>query len=239
MQFDLSKLLFFDVETVPQHGDLSSLPKEQRKLWDFYYETFKERVTDKSRLSGLDLDTESYKKEVYRQTAALFPEFGKVCCISLAFIQKDGKIKMESFYGGDNEIKILEEVRTIFNRVNNLSFNICGHNIKNFDVPFLSKRYIINGLNPPESFPKWNTKPWETSIIDTKEIWNSGSLRGLSSLDTVCTFLEIDSPKTGDVKGDNVYHYFWELSEFEKIKDYCEKDVKSLVDIIVKLNNLK
>ena len=118
------------------------------------------------------------------------------------------------------------------------SFNLCGQNIKNFDVPFLGKRYLINGLNPPDSFPKHNTKPWELALIDTKEIWGFGNLRGLSSLDLICHKMEIKSPKTGDVKGDNVYESYW-MGKVAEIKNYCEKDVQSLVDIITKLNNLK
>ncbi len=54
----------------------------------------------------------------------------------------------------------------------------------------------------------------------------------------MCTVLDIDSPKNGDVKGDNVTTNYW-AGNHEEIKEYCEKDVKALVDIITKLNNLK
>ena len=142
-----NKILFFDVETVSQYKNLSDLPVADRKYWDFYYETFKERVTNKSKLPNVE--DETYKEEVYRQTASLFPEFGKVCCISVAFVTKDGKTKIDSFYG-ENEYEILDKARNVFNKVNGLSFNLCGQNIKNSDVPFLGKRYLINGLNPPD-----------------------------------------------------------------------------------------
>ena len=60
----------------------------------------------------------------------------------------------------------------------------------------------------------------------------------IGSLDLMCTVLNIDSPKNGDVKGGNVTTNYWE-GNHEEIKEYCEKDVKALVDIITKLNNLK
>jgi hypothetical protein len=50
--------------------------------------------------------------------------------------------------------------------------------------------------------------------------------------------LKIDSPKNGNVKGDNVNINFWN-NNHEEIKEYCEKDVKALIDIIVKFNKLK
>jgi len=242
MQFNIEKLLFFDVETVSQYKDLDELPKEQLKLWKSYYDNFKERVTDKSKLSNTDKDFSvetdtKNKKEVYRQTAALFPEFGKVACVSLGFVMKDNKTKFESFYGVD-EIDILKKVRDIFNKIDSMDFDLCGQNIKNFDIPFLAKRYVINGLKIPTIFPKHDTKPWEMKVLDTKEIWSFGGKYGLSSLDLICSSLKIDSPKNGNVKGDNVNINFWN-NNHEEIKEYCEKDVKALIDIIVKFNKLK
>lgn len=234
MQFNIEKLLFFDVETVSQYQDLDDLPKEELKLWESYYDNFKERVTDKSKLPNPPSNLT--KKEVYRQTAALFPEFGKVACVSLGFVMKGGKTKFESFYGKD-ELEILKKVRDVFNKVDSMDFQLCGQNIKNFDIPFLAKRFVINGLKVPTIFPKHDTKPWELKVLDTKEIWSFGGKYGLSSLDLICMSLNIESPKNGDVKGNNVNSNFW-VDNHEKIKDYCERDVKSLIDIITKLNKL-
>jgi len=235
MQFNIEKLLFFDVETVSQYQDLDELPEEELKLWISYYDNFKERVTDKSKLPSPP--SHLTKKEVYIQTAALFPEFGKVACVSLGFVTKDGKSKIQSFFG-KNELEILKEVRSIFNKVEPLDFSLCGQNIKNFDIPFLGKRFLINGLKPPKIFPNYDTKPWEMKVLDTKEIWSFGGKYGLSSLDLICSSLEIESPKNGLVKGSNVNTNFW-VDNHEEIKDYCEKDVKSVIDIIQKINLLK
>jgi hypothetical protein len=235
MQFNIEKLLFFDVETVSQYKDLDELPKQELKLWESYYDNFKERVTDKSKLHSVE--SHLNKKEVYRQTAAFFPEFGKVACVSLGFVTKGGKTKFESFYGKD-EVDILKKVRDVFNKVDTLDFSLCGQNIKGFDIPFLGKRFFINGLRPPNIFPSHDTKPWEMKVLDTKDVWSFGSKWGLSSLDLICSVLKVDSPKNGDVKGDNVNTNFW-VDNHEEIKEYCEKDVKALIDIITKFNSLK
>lgn len=239
MGFKIDKLLFFDIETVSQYEELKELPEEKQKIWYSYKTNMEKRVTDPSRLPTVKNVDDSYEywQEVYRQTAAFFPEFGKIACISMAFVNKDGKVKFESFYGED-EVDILKQTRNVFNKVDGLGFELCGHNIKGFDIPFMGKRYFINGLKPPKMFPSHDTKPWELKLVDTKDVWQFGNNWSLGSLDLVCSVLDVESPKNGDVKGDSVTTNFWE-GKHEEIKEYCEKDVNALVDIIKKLNDLE
>lgn len=237
MQFKLDKLLFFDIETVSQYEDLYDMPEDKLKMWESYYDSFRKRVTDESRVNEAEGNEKDINREVYRQTAAFFPEFGKVACVSMAFVTKGGKVKFESFYGED-ELYILTETRKVFDKIEPLGFELCGQSIKLFDIPFLGKRYFINGMKPPKLFPTHDTKPWDLRVLDTKEVWQFGNNWSLGSLDLMCSVLEIDSPKNGDVKGDNVTTNYW-AGNHEEIKEYCERDVKALVDIITKLNNLK
>lgn len=236
MQFNLEKLLFFDIESVSQYESLYDMPDGKLKMWETYYDSFRKRVTDESRIDPDAMTESEIHDEVYRQTAAFFPEFGKVACVSMAFVTKNGKVKYESFYG-DDEVHILKELRRVFDKVESMGFELCGQNIKNFDIPFLGKRFYINGLTPPLLFPTHNTKPWELRVLDTKDVWQFGNNWSLASLDLICSVLEIDSPKDGDVRGDSVTTSYWE-GKHEEIKEYCERDVKALVDIITKLNNL-
>jgi hypothetical protein len=236
MQFKVDKLLFFDIETVSQYKDLYDLPERDFQMWMRYYNSFRKRVTEESKIK-LDMGDKEIFQEVYRQTAAFFPEFGKVACVSMAFVTKDGEVRYESFYGED-EMEILLNTRKVFDKVASLDFDLCGQSIKMFDIPFLGKRFFINGLKTPKIFPTHDTKPWEIKVVDTKEVWQFGNNWSLSSLDLVCSALDIDSPKNGDVKGDSVTTGYWE-GKHEEIKEYCERDVKALVDIITKINDLK
>ena len=237
MQFKVDKLLFFDIETVSQYKDLYDMPEDKLKMWESYYDSFRKRVTDESKINEAEGDEKDINKEVYRQTAAFFPEFGKVACVSMAFVTKSGEVRFESFYGED-ELHILTETRKVFDKIEPLGFDLCGQSIKMFDIPFLGKRFFINGMKPPKLFPTHDTKPWDLRVLDTKEVWQFGNNWSLGSLDLMCSVLEIDSPKNGDVKGDNVTTNYWD-GNHEEIKEYCERDVKALVDIITKLNNLK
>jgi len=237
MQFKVDKLLFFDIESVSQYEDLYDMPEDKLKMWESYYDSFRKKVTDETRIDSESMSLKEIHQEVYRQTAAFFPEFGKVACVSMAFVTKGGEIKFESFYGED-EIHILSETKKIFDKIEPLGFDLCGQSIKIFDIPFLGKRFFINGMKPPKLFPTHETKPWDLRVVDTKEVWQFGNNWSLSSLDLICSSLDIESPKNGEVKGDNVTTNYWE-GKHEEIKKYCERDVKALVDIITKLNNLK
>lgn len=237
MQFKLDKLLFFDIESVSQYEDLYDMTEDKLKMWESYYDSFRKKVTDESRIDSEIMSKKDIQREVYRQTAAFFPEYGKVACVSMAFVTKEGEVRFESFYGED-ELHILTEVRKIFNKIEPLGFDLCGQSIKVFDIPFLGKRFFINGMKPPKLFPTHETKPWDLRVVDTKEVWQFGNNWSLGSLDLICSSLNIESPKNGDVKGDSVTTNYWE-GNHEEIKEYCERDVKALVDIITKLNNLK
>jgi hypothetical protein len=103
----------------------------------------------------------------------------------------------------------------------------------------LAKRMIINGLMPPSILPSYDTKPWEIKAIDTKEIWQYGAYTSIGSLDLLCSTIRIDTPKNGEVVGENVHKEYWEKQNLEGIKEYCEKDVDVLIHIVKKLKDLK
>jgi hypothetical protein len=103
----------------------------------------------------------------------------------------------------------------------------------------LAKRMIINGLMPPPILPSYDTKPWEIKAIDTKEIWQYGAYTSIGSLDLLCSSMDIPTPKSGGISGENVHNEYWEKENLDGISKYCEKDVDVLVQIIKKLKELK
>ena len=124
-----------------------------------------------------------------------------------------------------------------------LGFLICGHNIKNFDLPYIAKRMVVNNIKVPTIIPNYKIKPWESRVLDTKEIWNFNSYRGLSSLELVCAVLKVPNPKDNEVNGANLHSFYWNGGDdnmedkMKKIKKYCEEDVKSLIKFVQKINN--
>jgi len=227
-----NKLLFLDIETAGTYATLEDMEQNNETLFQLWDNTgdsyFRRHYVEDARLSS---------SELFKKYSALLPEFGRVVCISVGFLLKDGEKKLQSFSKG-SEKDILIEMEKLLVRVNNLDFTLCGHNIKSFDLPYLGKRMLINGINPPSLLPSHDTKPWEIKALDTKEMWNFGSFKGLSSLHLVCTLLGVDSPKLGEVKGSNIHKSFYIDNNINEITEYCERDVDSLIEIVSKVKNL-
>ena len=228
----ITKILFLDIETVGGCPDLESCERfspEIAEQFNKYFDWFLKRFPE---------DNESSKDDVFKKRSALVPEFAKIICVSMAFVMENGEVKKQTF-SGDNEKELLTQVRTLLDRCHNLDFYLCGHNLKNFDIPMLAKRMIINGILPSKLLPSYDTKPWEVKAIDTKEIWQYGSYTSIGSLDLVCSTMGIPTPKDGEVTGDKVHHAYWIEQKLQQISEYCEKDVQVLIEFIKKLKELK
>jgi predicted PolB exonuclease-like 3'-5' exonuclease len=228
----ITKILFLDIETVgacPNYESCERFSPEIADQFSKYLDWFLKRFPE---------DTGLTKDEIFTKRAALVPEFAKIVCVSVAFVLENGETKKQSFVG-DDEKKLLKEVRTLLDRCEKLGFYLCGHNLKNFDIPMLAKRMIINGIRPSKILPSYDTKPWEIKAIDTKEIWQYGSYTSIGSLDLLCSCLNIPTPKDGEITGANVHSAYWEEQKIKEIAEYCEKDVEVLVDAIMKLKSLE
>jgi len=228
----ITKLAFFDLETASSHSSLDSLQKENPKmaeLWSKRCEYLRSKFEENKELTD---------EELYENKAALHPEFNRIVCASfgrMTFVDGNPAMVIKS-YNSPNEIENLDGISKVFTKFNNFKF--CGHNIKRFDVPVMCKRLIINNLELPQYLKIHNMKPWEMPFVDTSELWSFGAWQeGFASLDLLSASLGIDSPKD-DIKGEDVTRVFWKEEDHNRIKEYCEKDVYTLAQIVLKLSNL-
>ena len=231
----ITKILFLDIETVGRCPDYDSCEKfspEIAEQFDKYFDWFQKRFPEDA---SVDIDPKNF---MFKRRAALVPEFAKIVCVSMAFVMENGEVKRQTF-SGDDEKELLSQVRNLLDRCHKLDFYLCGHNLKNFDIPMLAKRMIINGILPSKILPSYDTKPWEVKAIDTKEIWQYGAYTSIGSLDLVCSTMGIETPKDGEVTGENVHNVYWVEQKLTQISEYCEKDVDVLIQFIKKLKELK
>ena len=238
----LTKILFLDIETVGGCKNLKECEKNNPSVYnqfiknfDWFIKRFPEDEQDSLRGDGVSY---KIKNDCFVKRAALVPEFAKIVCVSVAFVTDKDEIKIQSF-SGDDEKQLLKDCQKLLERCGKLDFYLCGHNLKNFDIPMLAKRMIINGIMPPSILPSYDTKPWEIKAIDTKEIWQYGAYTSIGSLDLLCSTMNIPTPKEGEVSGENVHSAYWEENKLKEITEYCERDVTVLIDIIKKFKNLE
>ncbi len=233
----LESLLFIDIETVPQKATYEELS-----------ETWKQQWKNKMKRNLSEADQESEASVLYQERAGIYPEFGKIIAIGVGAFEKPSKLKV-SVWGTCNEKKLLEQFLTIFQkRINKKWTNwntsngkllkdalyIVGHNIREFDIPYLGRRLLVHGLPLPGPLQLLGTKPWENAhLLDLMQLWSFGDKRNFIKLDLLALTLGLTSPKS-DMDGSMVAQKYYE-GKHDEILNYCAQDVVILAKILLRL----
>ena len=217
----LNKILFLDIETVPQVPNFSVLDDKTKQLYS-------------QKTKFLQKDNTITPDELYER-AGIYAEFGKIICISVGYIHEGNlgeQIRLKSFSNEEEEILLKEFVKLL---EENQQFSIlCGHNAKEFDFPYICRRLLIHGITLPNVLDIAGKKPWEISHLDTMELWKFGDYKAYTSLALLCHIFQIPTPKD-DISGEDVARVYYEEKNLERIKVYCEKDVVALIQLLRKM----
>lgn len=217
----LENLILIDIETVSEVNSFDQLDADYKSFWE-----------RKARFFRLEETIE----ESYVNRAALYAEFGKIVCISVAYFmpEKSGGfgLRMKSFCG-DNEQAILNSFVELVNTYyKHHKYVFAGHNIKEFDIPFLCRRMMINGINLPHKFAILANKPRNFSMLDTFQIWKFGEMRNFSSLKLLTKAMGISYPND-PIDGSDLNDLYWKDKNFEKICQHCQNDLISTAQLLL------
>ena len=233
-QNELQKIMFLDIETVPLTSDYSELPGELSHLWQDKFSILQKRMPEK-------YNEDTTAAEAFNTSAGIYSEFGKIVCISVGFIHFQGNemnFRTKSFSGKDEKLLLSNFLELINKFCVTKEQTLCGHNIKEFDIPFICRRTLINGLELPLIFQISGKKPWEINFIDTLELWKFGDYKNYTALKLLTAVFGIPTPKD-DIDGSQVANVFYKESDIERISLYCQKDVLATAQVFLKLNGLE
>ena len=217
-------ILFLDIETVSQFPDYDAVPPGWKELWQ-------------TKAISLLKHHEGETTESIYQRAGIYAEFGKIICISCGVIQGSGgskKLMLKSFAGHD-EKKILEDFADMLKKWSSGEpKQLCAHNGKEFDFPYICRRMIINDIPIPGILNTAGKKPWEVAHLDTMELWKFGDFKNYTSLNLLAFALGIPTPKD-DIDGSKVGSVYWNEKDVERITVYCQKDVLTAAQVYLKM----
>ena len=222
-------LIVIDIETVSEYNSFSIMPAEWQEVW--------REKTERILPEGVDADT------FYQKRAGIMAEFGKVICICVGYFDDDmhGAFKIQSFAAAD-EKEMLKAFIAAMNKLFNRNSKSCfaGHNIKEFDIPFLCRRMLINDLVIPPYLDFQHMKPWETNIVDTFQYWRFGDYKNYTSLHLLAIAMKVPTSKQ-DMDGSMVGELYWndndEKQNLLRIMDYCCQDVIATANIILRFKH--
>lgn len=225
-------LIVIDIETASEYTDFESMPVDWQTVWEEKVNrTLPEAVTT---------------EEFYPMRAGVMAEFAKIVCISIGYFNKEETwhMRIKSFYGHD-EKKLLQDFLATINKIESINSKWCfaGHNIKEFDIPFICRRLLINQIPLPGYLNFQNMKPWETNIVDTFQYWRFGDYKNYTSLKLLAMAMNVPSSKD-DIDGSMVGTLYWNGDETERARSlkriavYCQKDVVTTGNIIMRFKNM-
>ncbi len=223
----LKNILFIDIETVPILPDFNQLPEWMQDEW-----ARKAKFLKSSTEGNMDAAL------IFSEKAGIFSEFAKIVCISFGNISTDEngtQMRLKSLVN-DNEKILLNEFCQVIGKFVRAykEVRFCGHNIKEFDIPFICRRMVINELNLPDCLQVSGKKPWEVNHIDTMELWRFGDHKNFTALSLLAQVLGIPSPK-GDIDGSMVGDVYWKDKDLERIGKYCVQDVLTVAKVYLRL----
>ena len=211
-----------DIETVPCSPSFEDLNITFQNLW--------------AEKTAWQRKEEYTPAEFYKLKSGVMAEFAKIICISVGYLfteKNENHFRIKSFYGDDEK-----QIITDFNKLLNSQFNkkqhqLCAHNVKEFDFPFIARRTLINGLKLPALLDIAGKKPSEVNHLDTMELWKFGDYKHYTSLKLLAALFNTPTPKD-DIDGSQVAGVYWNDKDLERIKKYCQKDTLTLAQLLLK-----
>ncbi len=178
-------------------------------------------------------------EEAYGRTS-LDGNFGRILCIGYIREYDDerpleyGCFGWNEATGGfESERKTLEDFWSAMRDFKPNRDTVVGHNIFEFDWPFIMQRSVIKGVQPAVrlSTARYRSQP----IFDTMKEWDSWSYKKYTSLGKLAFVLGLPSPKEEFITGANLAERFAE-GHYREIYEYCMRDVKATRNAYRKMN---
>jgi 3'-5' exonuclease len=226
---ELSQVLFIDIETAATVASYGHLPERMQQAW----------VYESRKIREEDYPGATPEEKFYRH-AGFYAEFGRVVCISAAFLNfmpgKGPELVVKSFCSSD-ERWLLGTFALMLSKQKKCT-HLCAHNGREFDYPFLGKRFLIQGLPLPACLSLRDKAGWETRhLMDTMSLWKFSAWKEYRRLELICAVLNIPTSKD-DMDGSMVNQVFWQARNLDRIAVYCQKDVIALAQVLLRLSSL-
>ncbi len=201
-------LKVFSVSQVQFYDDLSEL---EQYYWN-----------EKSTRLGYDDFKSSYQNK-----SGIYAEFAKVGAIGLGVLKGD-EVRFKFLHNGSEKDLLSEFVLLINNKFSAHKYQFTGYNVKEFDVPFLSRRMIVSGVDLPDLLQVKSEKPWDYPHFELMNLWKFGDHKSFVPLGLLCGQLGVDYNMILSVEELRDAYFRKEIDLVEK---YLQNDINGSIGV--------
>lgn len=156
---------------------------------------------------------------------------GQILMVGVAIDDDDPVV----FHGPEDEL--LADFRSYldwaFEDGNRGAMEFVGHNLVDFDLPFIFQRSVILGVQPHRAFPTSFSR-YSDRLYDTMTKWAGFNNR--IKLELLAKALGVGTK--GDIDGSQVYDYYAE-GRLPELIEYCKNDVWLTREVWRRMNFIK
>lgn len=224
LKYNERDIIWMDVETIAAVKPLFTGPLYDAWAYKMRYQN------EQAEKAGIDTQT---LEDSFNQKAALYAPFAKIACIVIGGIIED-QLRYKVFQG--EEQQLLESFNNAMKLkvTTNQQALFGGFNIIGFDVPFIAKRMLVNGITPMNLLDTAELKPWDQRVCDLSAVWRGNSFYP-DSLQAVAVAMGLPSPKQG-LNGSEVTDAFY-AGRIDDIVKYCVGDTLCAANLYRKFLN--
>lgn len=237
------EMFFFNVKAVLEYKTLKELLKKNslmHKQWE---------TISRFKYSG------NTDEETYQKYAIYHPEFCKIVSITYATVySEDSKLKRNfKKISNIDEYEVISVFFEVLMAISSEGYNsspkylpiLTGHNIMNFDIPLLMKKFLLyrerlkeENIIIPLILSKYLiSKPWESNVVDTVNLWKFNG-NNYVSLPLIADFLNLK--KTVDLlTPQEISDFYWKnvKKDEEKTLDDISLQSATETNLVIQLIN--
>jgi hypothetical protein len=175
----------------------------------------------------------------YASEAGLHPEFSKIICIGLKPLHDDfpGVHQGAMLFYDTQEDQLLRCFHRAVDQIQSSPIVFAGHHIRDFALPFLYRRAMVNNIPVSGSLDFREKKPWEWRVLDTMLLWKLNDPKHPIPFDVLTALFGITTAGKA-LEGTMIGGLFWETDVLKHamnrsdIMDHCENKLEQVSALI-------
>lgn len=261
-------MLFFNIKAVLEYPTLAELQAKNPVMcerWKYLSKTkFNHEIREIKQIPQVVTNVGEtallIQDNIYKDNAIYYPEFTRIVAITYASVESEnGQLKRHlKKIANEDEFIVIATFIDVLNKLSSEGARsspkyfpmFCGHNILNYDIPLLIKRFfkhidrfkknlsINENLNLPFILKNClSAKPWESKVIDTVNVWRFNG-NDYTSLMLIADYLELKKTVDLDALPDVSKTYWGTVTDKpEEALEYVSLQSATQTNLIIQLMN--